>query len=203
MVESAVFGKNKKVGEAPAVIMINPKNAYNVGGAQRACSCWDIHQLWWTGNLVKLELDSGTSSGASKKSNKKRLPREERMKGYMDVTLHQYDYPFDQFEGVTTVAIELVPGAEPLPTFEHPRNAVYVFGPEDGSIDAMSRKHCHRFVSIPSYHCTNLSMAVGLVLYDRFIKLHADARLDDMLKEKRYNFADHREIAKELGIVSR
>lgn len=205
-VEVGTYGKNKKIGRAPAVILTNPKNAYNVGGAQRACSCWDVHQLWWTGNRVQLELDSGTSSGASKKTNKKRLPREERMKGYMDVTLHQYNYPFDQFEGITIVAVELIPGAEQLPTFEHPENAVYVFGPEDGSIDSMTRKHCHRFVSIPAFHCMNLSTAVGLVLYDRFIKMNAGVRLDDILKEQRYdftNFANHRDIAKELGLVSK
>jgi|SRR5690606_876346 len=195
--ESAIYGKNIKVGKPPGVILINPKYDYNVGGAQRACSCWGIPQLWWTGNRVRFEA---TASG---KGNKKRLPREERMKGYMDVELRQYDYPFDQFEDVTTVAIELIPGAEQLPSFEHPEKAVYVFGPEDGSIDSMSRKHCHRFVSIPAYHCTNLSLAVGLVLYDRFTKLNKDVRLDDVIKEYRYDFSDHRAAAKELGINSR
>jgi tRNA(Leu) C34 or U34 (ribose-2'-O)-methylase TrmL len=197
-VESGIYGKNgKRLGEAPAIILINPKYDYNVGGAMRSCSCWDVHQLWWTGNRVRFEP---TSSG--KKTNKKRLPREERMKGYKGVTLHQYDYPFEQFEGVTTVALELVPGAEPLPMFEHPENAVYVFGPEDGSIDPMTKKHCHRFVSIPAHHCTNLSLAVGLVLYDRFTKLNKEARLDDVLKERRGEFANHRLIAEELGLVS-
>jgi tRNA(Leu) C34 or U34 (ribose-2'-O)-methylase TrmL len=194
--DSAIFGKNKKAGTAPAVIMLNPKYDYNVGGAQRACSCWGIHQLWWTGNRVRFEPKTS-------KGDKKRLPREERMKGYKDVELFQFDYPFDQFEKVTTVAIELVPGAEQLPAFEHPERAVYVFGPEDGSIDPMMRRHCHRFVSIPAHHCTNLCMAIGLVLYDRFIKLHGQVRLDDVLKERRYDFADHREIAEELGLVSK
>lgn len=178
MVESAIFGKNKKVGVSPAVVLVNPKYDYNVGGAQRACSCWGVPQLWWTGNRVRFEA---TATG---KGNKKRLPREERMKGYMDVELRQFDYPFDQFEEVTTVAIELIPGAEQLPSFEHPERAVYVFGPEDGSIDSITRKHCHRFVSIPSYHCTNLSLAVGLVLYDRFTKMHRDARLDDISSKR-------------------
>jgi tRNA C32,U32 (ribose-2'-O)-methylase TrmJ len=193
---SAIFGKNKKVGVLPAIIMVNPKYDYNVGGAQRACSCWGIPQLWWTGNRVRFEATTAS------KTNKKRLPREERMKGYKDVELFQFDYPFDQFEGAVPIAIELVPGAESLPTFVHPEKAIYVFGPEDGSIDAMMRQHCHRFVSIPAYHCTNLCMAIGLVLYDRFVKLNSEVRLDDILKERRYQFADHRELAKELGITS-
>lgn len=195
--ESAIYGKNKKIGKPPGVILLNPKYDYNVGGAMRACSCWGVPQLWWTGNRVRFEA---TASG---KGNKKRLPREERMKGYMDVELRQYNYPFDQYEDVTTVAIELIPGAEQLPEFEHPEKAVYVFGPEDGSIDSTSRKHCHRFISIPAYHCMNLSMAVGIVLYDRFSKLNQGARLDDIIKEYRYDFSDHREAAKELGLNSK
>lgn len=194
---SAIIGKNKRAGITPAVVLVNPKYDYNVGGAQRACSCWGIKQLWWTGNRVRFEA---TNSG---KKNKKRLPREERMKGYMDVELLQFDYPFDQFKDTTVVAVELVPGAEQLPTFEHPENAIYVFGPEDGSIPSMEKRHCHRFVSIPAYHCTNLSLAVGIVLYDRFAKTHKDVRLDDIIKEQRYDFGNNRLAAKELGLISR
>lgn len=127
---SDIVGKNKKIGESPSVILINPRNAYNIAGAQRACSCWGIHQLWWTGNRVQFESGS-----------KQRLPREERMKGYKDVELIQFDYPFDQFPNKPTfVSVELIPGSEPLPTFVHPENAVYVFGPEDGSIDPVTRR---------------------------------------------------------------
>ena len=44
------------------------------------------------------------------------------------------------------------------------------FGPEDGSIDQVTRRFCHRFVMIPTKHCTNLAAAVYLVLYDRMLK---------------------------------
>jgi tRNA(Leu) C34 or U34 (ribose-2'-O)-methylase TrmL len=54
--------------------------------------------------------------------------------------------------------------------FQHPDNAVYVFGPEDGSIPQVLRRHCHRFVKIPAKHCTNLAAAVYIVLYDRAYK---------------------------------
>lgn len=92
------------------------------------------------------------------------------MKGYRDVDLVHFDYPFEQFKGATPVAIELLPGSECLLDFQHPENAVYVFGPEDGSIDQVSRRFCHRFVTIPTKHCTNLAAAVYLILYDRMIK---------------------------------
>lgn len=148
----------KQFGLPPAVALINPKHARNVGAALRACSCFGIHQLWYTGNRISL-------------AGKHRLPREERMKGYADVDLRQYDYVFDQFSSdVTPVAIELVPNSESLATFEHPENALYVFGPEDGSLESVTLRHCHRFVTIPTRHCTNLAAAVYLVLYDRMLK---------------------------------
>jgi len=93
------------------------------------------------------------------------------MKGYRDVDLYQHDYPFDQFgNDVSPVAIEVVPNSEPLTVFQHPDNAIYVFGPEDGSIPQVARRHCQRFVSIPTKHCTNLAAAIYIVLYDRLLK---------------------------------
>ena len=92
------------------------------------------------------------------------------MKGYAEVDLYQFDYPFDCFKNVTPVAIEIVENSESLPIFEHPENPLYVFGPEDGGIKQTFRKYCHRFVSIPTRHCTNLSAAVYIILYDRLIK---------------------------------
>lgn len=154
----AIFGKNAKPeGKYPAILLTNPKYSANVGAALRAASCFGAKQVWWTGNRVR--LDDG-----------QRLPREERLKGYRDVEIRQFDYPFEHYQGATPVAIELLPNSECLFDFVHPENAVYVFGPEDGSIDQVSRRFCHRFVSIPTKHCTNLAAAVYLVLYDRVMK---------------------------------
>jgi tRNA(Leu) C34 or U34 (ribose-2'-O)-methylase TrmL len=54
--------------------------------------------------------------------------------------------------------------------FEHPPNAVYVFGPEDGSVSKPHINHCHRFVVIPTKHCLNLATAVATMLWDRQYK---------------------------------
>ncbi len=91
------------------------------------------------------------------------------MKGYRDVDMVQFDYPFDHFKGATPVCLE-VGGTENLFDFVHPENALYVFGPEDGSVEQMYRRFCHRFVKIPTKHCTNLAAAVYIVLYDRAMK---------------------------------
>jgi tRNA(Leu) C34 or U34 (ribose-2'-O)-methylase TrmL len=109
-------------GHAPAVVLVNPKFPHNVGAAVRAASCYGVGQVWFTGDRVQLIGE-----------RRYRLPREERMRGYQDVQLCHSDVPFDAFDrGVVPVAIELRRNAESLITFEHPDNAVYVFGPEDG-----------------------------------------------------------------------
>lgn len=145
---------------APAVILINPKYSHNVGAAIRACSCFDVSTLIWTGSRVNPKEYT-------------RLPREERMKGYRDVGWNNIANPFDlawPCESVP-ICVEIQPGSMPLPLLEHPRLALYVFGPEDGGVSQTIRRFCHYFVHIPSRHCLNLSAAVNVVLYDRAIKL--------------------------------
>lgn len=161
------------VGKAPAIALYNPKYGHNVGGAVRAASCFDFPQVWFSGDRVSLQGKSGRQVRKTSRSLsvKPRLPREERMRGYQHVELCQGDYFFDAFgPGVTPVAVELVPGAEMLPFFEHPESPLYVFGPEDGSLPRSVLGQCHRFVQIPSRHCTNLAAAVYLTLYDRHAK---------------------------------
>jgi hypothetical protein len=102
---------------------------------------------------------------------KNRLPREERMKGYKDVQLVNTDYPFDRFRpDIPVVGIELTTSSAPLTFFEHPDEVLYVFGPEDGSINRSFRRHCHEMLYIPAKHCLNLAAAVYVVLYDRVHK---------------------------------
>jgi tRNA(Leu) C34 or U34 (ribose-2'-O)-methylase TrmL len=166
------------------VALIDPKYPHNVGAALRACSCWGVGQLWWTGKRVALSVPRG-----------ERLPREERMKGFRDVEIVRDDRVFDRFESsaVTPVAVELRPQSESLVNFEHPEDAMYVFGPEDGSLPKTVRLLCHRFVVIPTHHCLNLAAAVNVVLYDRRLKrqlngLEGMAPVREMLREHRGPF---------------
>jgi tRNA(Leu) C34 or U34 (ribose-2'-O)-methylase TrmL len=141
----------------PAVVLINPKSPHNVGKALRAASIFGARSLIWTGSRVDL-------------SQYDHLPREERMKGYASVEFRVDDRPFDLFPEATPVCVEVLESAECLTTFSHPSHPLYVFGPEDGSVPPVIRRHCHKFVYIPAYHCLNLSAAVDVVLYDRMAK---------------------------------
>lgn len=185
MTRAMQMGKRAKPqGVTPSVVLCNPKYARNVAMAIRTALCFGIEQVWYTGNRVSVEepwRNLDFPGGPQGKPPKARLPREERMKGYESVMLVQNDYPFDQFpRGTVPVAVELRPQAEMLNRFVHPENAVYVFGPEDGSIPKAVVRHCHRFVVIPTRHCLNLAMAVAVVLYSRYDQRTVDGLEDDL-----------------------
>lgn len=165
-----------------AVLMINPKFPHNVAQSLRACAAFGVPTLRYTGPRVDRAVKQWG-----------RLPREERMKGYKAVDMKHTMNPFGDFAGFTPVAVEVRENAEQLPAFEHPLRAVYVFGPEDGGLTSATLQHCHRFLAIPTLHCLNLSMAVGLILYDRMAKLNPTAMLDMGKSEGRggyYEFDD-------------
>jgi tRNA(Leu) C34 or U34 (ribose-2'-O)-methylase TrmL len=174
-------------GVPPAIALVDPKFPHNVGAAVRAASCYGIGQVWFSGDRVQLVSE-----------RRFRLPREERMRGYKEVELRHGDRFFDAFERETVpVAVEVRRNAESLIEFEHPEHALYVFGPEDGSLDRAVLQQCHRFVVIPTRHCTNLSAAVYTVLYDRHAK-RVRAGLEDAhtLNESRgFNEPDHMSYA--------
>lgn len=157
-------------GRCPAVALVNPKFGHNVGAVVRAASCYGVPQVWFTGDRVSVDPKDYPTG----KKGKFRLPREERMKGYKKVTLLRDDLFFDRFaKPVVPVCVEIKPGSVPLTDLHHPENALYVFGPEDGSVPSAYYRHCHVFVHIPAAHCLNLAAAVYTVLYDRIAKRYA------------------------------
>ena len=177
-------------GRPPAIALIDPKFPHNVGAAVRAASCYGIGQVWFTGDRVRLVGE-----------RRFRLPREERMRGYHDVELRHSDRPFDAFEpAAVPVAVELRRNAESLIHFTHPDNAVYVFGPEDGTLDRAVLHQCHRFVVIPTRHCTNLAAAVYTVLYDRHAKRVATGLETAHTVSGRRDFDEPDQMADTVGV---
>ena len=68
------------------------------------------------------------------------------MRGYKEVEVRHADQFFDAFEEAVPVAVELRRNAESLIDFVHPEQALYVFGPEDGSLGRATLAQCHRFL---------------------------------------------------------
>ena len=134
---NAMQSEQCKTMEAPGVVLIDPKYPHNVGATIRACSCFDIKSLVWTGQRVN-------------PAKYERLPREERMKGYKRVDFRNHQKPFELLpKDAVPVCVEVFESSEPLTLFEHPENAIYVFDPEDGRIPQVVRRLCHRAPAIP------------------------------------------------------
>ncbi|WP_338155299.1 TrmH family RNA methyltransferase [Vibrio metschnikovii] len=56
-----------------------------------------------------------------------------------------------------------------LPTGER-LQAIYLFGPEDGSLPQEVIDKAHHVVYIPTHGCMNLAATVNVVMYDRLTK---------------------------------
>jgi tRNA(Leu) C34 or U34 (ribose-2'-O)-methylase TrmL len=80
--------------------------------------------------------------------------------------------PFD----CVPVAVDLVPDATPLPSYQHPQRAFYIFGPENGTLGAAVLDWCRDRVMVPTRECMNLAATVNVVLYDRVAKAMRSAR---------------------------
>jgi tRNA(Leu) C34 or U34 (ribose-2'-O)-methylase TrmL len=93
------------------------------------------------------------------------------------VPMFTYD-TFDAFyanlpDACRLVAVEKCDGARDLVGYGHPDQAVYLLGPEDGSLSPTILARCHSRVIIPGDGCYNLAVAGALVMYDRTTKMTA------------------------------
>lgn len=136
--------------------LVNPKSATNVGAVLRASGCYQVEQVFYTGQRYQYASRYHTDTQDSAQT--------------IPLTA------LDSFEGfhrehVKKVCVELVEGATPLPHFEHPEQAMYIFGPEDGSIPQQIVDEADAVVYIPTTGCLNLAATVNVLLYDRMAKL--------------------------------
>lgn len=72
--------------------------------------------------------------------------------------------------GCVPVAVEIAKQSRPIIGWRHPEAAVYILGPEDGSLPPEVMERCRDVVQLPGYHCFNVAVAGALVMYDRIQK---------------------------------
>lgn len=129
-----------------------PKTPANIGGAIRAA------QNYGAASVAISGYRDGIRHGTNTMAGHRHMPI---YRGELRDLI-----PF----GAVPVAIELVDGAVPLFDFEHPAQAFYVFGPEDGTLGKAVLDWCPHKVMIPMQGCSNLAATVNVVLYDRAMK---------------------------------
>lgn len=152
------------------IALTNPKSPTNVGAVLRAAGCFGADEILYTGNRYDIAKKYATDT----------------QKAIDSISLTKVeDFIANKPEGVKLVCVDLVEGAVPLPSFEHPEQAMYLFGPEDGSLKQEIIDQADHVVYMPTNGSLNLAASVNVVLYDRTAK-SADFETDDeLIKQSR------------------
>ncbi|MCK4674412.1 MAG: hypothetical protein KAT61_00735, partial [Gammaproteobacteria bacterium] len=77
-------------------------------------------------------------------------------------------------ENLSIICVEFAENAIALPEYRHPHDALYIFGPEDGTINQNIIDRADAVVYVPTVGCMNLAATVNVVLYDRLAKSSND-----------------------------
>jgi tRNA(Leu) C34 or U34 (ribose-2'-O)-methylase TrmL len=138
-----------------AIGVHNPKTPENMGIVLRAAGCYGADAIFYTGERYNRARKFFTDT----KNIGSKIPVT-GVDALLDIQRHN----------TQVIAVELVEGAVPLMDFDHPEQAYYLFGPEDGSLPQEVLNNCDAVVYIPTIGCMNLAATVNVVLYDRLAK---------------------------------
>ncbi|MGR5063007.1 RNA methyltransferase [Photobacterium sp. DNB22_13_2] len=160
--------KNTRV----SIGLSNPKSPTNVGAVMRAAGCYRVDSVSYTGQ----RYDKAAKFQTDTKSVTSKIPLT-NVQSLLD------DLPSD----TKIICVELAEGAIALPAFKHPENALYVFGPEDGTIAQEVVDKAHAVVYVPTVGCMNLAATVNVLLYDRLAKAEDVIMGDELIRQSRDN----------------
>jgi tRNA(Leu) C34 or U34 (ribose-2'-O)-methylase TrmL len=141
-----------------AIGLHRPKGHENIGATLRAAHCHGAA-------LVAIAGERCTRSPL------------DTMHAYRHIPVISGDdlHPMVPFDCIP-IAVDLLPDAIPLPAFQHPQRAFYIFGPEDGTLGKEIHEWCKFKIVVPTRGCMNLAATVNVVLYDRIAKAMCSAR---------------------------
>jgi tRNA(Leu) C34 or U34 (ribose-2'-O)-methylase TrmL len=148
----------------------DPKSPTNVGAVMRAAGCFQADAVFYTGERYVRAARFNTDT----KDVSKKIP-------LTGVACLWEGRP----QGTKIVCVELVEGAIPLPEYQHPDRAFYIFGPEDGTISQQVIDKADAVVYVPTIGCMNLAATVNVVLYDRISKSSLTVANDELIRQSR------------------
>ena len=99
--------------------------------------------------------------------------REVKLSDTSDAAKHMPLYRYNEVDELTLpkgcrlVGVELLDGAEALPSFHHPSAAAYVFGPERGSLSPELVARCDLWSRFRPSSASTSGVAGAIVMYDR------------------------------------
>ena len=145
------------------VALENIKNKLNMGGVMRAARVYDAAAVVIAGRRFKDQCSDTTRAW-------RHMPVFE-VQDFWQVIPH----------GCVPVAVEITPQSRSLVNYTHPERAIYIFGPEDGSLSEQVINRCRDVIKIPTSFCMNLAATVNVVLYDRLSKKREKGTISDVL----------------------
>lgn len=153
--------------------LLNPKSPENVGSVMRAAGNYRVDRVLYTGKRYPRALMRNPD-----------IPDMQR-KVSQNIPLYEVENIIDAAADLKIVCVEFAENAIPLPGYQHPLNAFYIFGPEDGSISQKIINKADAVVYIPTVGCMNLAATVNVVLYDRLMKSNDDFDNDELIRSSR------------------
>ena len=139
--------------------LLNPKSPENVASVLRAAGNYRVDSVFYTGvRYARAAKRNPCALDISRKVGK-------------DISISGVEDIIDDAPvGVEIVCVEFAENAIALPAYQHPRDALYIFGPEDGTISQNIIDRADAVVYVPTVGCMNLAATVNVVLYDRLAK---------------------------------
>lgn len=154
--------------------LINPKSPENVHSVMRAAGNFQVDRVFYTGRRYPLAL--------------LRNPKIPDMRRRVGKTIPLIETSC-MLEIVTTdmqvVCVEFVENAIALPEYRHPGKALYLFGPEDGTISQAIIDKADAVVYVPTIGCMNLAATVNVLLYDRLTKSYQSTDTNALIRQNR------------------
>ena len=151
--------------------LTNPKTPTNVGGVMRAAGCYSVDQVLYTGHRYTHAAKFINSKNNTDTQNSKDQIPLIAIENFLQFKQTSFDNQLEKLPETTKIiCVDLVEGAIPLPLFEHPEQALYIFGPEDGTIGQDVIDQADDVVYVPTVGCMNLAASVNVLLYDRLSK---------------------------------
>ena len=137
----------------------NPKSPENVNSVRRAAGNYRADSIFYTGKRYPraLKLNPATTNMSRNVS--------------LNVPVTGVKSLIDEIpENMKIVCVEFAEDAVSLVKFQHPVQALYIFGPEDGTLNQDIIDRADAVVYVPTKGCMNLAATVNVVLYDRLSK---------------------------------
>ena len=154
--------------------LINPKSPDNVAAVMRSAGNFQADSVFYTGKRYPLALQRNPD-----------VPNMRR-KVSQDIPISEVSCLIDNApEDMKIVCVEFAENAIPLPEYQHPQHAFYIFGPEDGTISQQIIDRADAVIYVPTNGCMNLSATVNVVLYDRLTKSSLGFKGNEHIRQSR------------------